>query len=175
MIFLLVLALAGCRSAIAPRGSVPKRTAIEYDAYGGYATFVTDNQITFAGELIGARGDTIVVLADSLMKIPLGKIVSGRVIVHSPANTAASYLILIPNLMLLTVPKAFLDGAAAVSAIFSVIDLTGVMTVHASERAKVNYFSWPQELNEVMKYARFPYEIPPSIDLRLLRQRQRPK
>lgn len=162
----LTLILSGCKANIvmAPKGSVPKRTELEKDGYGGYFTLVADgNYIT--GELIGVRNDSIVVLSNMISKVPIDQITYGQVIVHNPNNyLAGGFLPMFPNLILMTI-GGYGGSPIAFGLFLSAINAAGLAVASGTENLKVNYYEWKESQVEVLKYSRFPGGIPNQVNL----------
>lgn len=174
-LLILLLILSGCQTNVimAPKGSVPKRTELEKDGYGGYFTLVADgNYIT--GELIGVRNDSIVVLSNVLSKVPIDQITYGQVIVHNPNNYLAGGLLpMFPNLILMTI-GGYGGSPIAFGLFLSAINTAGMATASGTENLKVNYFEWKESPSEVLKYSRFPGGIPNQVNLEDLQPRTIP-
>lgn len=168
-----MIGLVGCKTNIvlAPSGTVPKRNALPYDAFGGYITIQTLDNLNYSGELIGMRNDSLIVLAESLIYVNSKNISKARIIVFAPNKYGGGYLLAIPNIGLLGLMGEY-GGATAVFAVFlTAIDAIGISIAMGTENKKVNYYDWSEGWNEVMKYSRFPYGIPQSINDSELRRR----
>lgn len=150
---------------MAPQGTVPKRSQLDRDGFGGYITLMADGYY-HTGELIGVRNDTIVVLGDkSISKITLDQITYGQIIVHSPNNyVAAGVLPMIPNVVLMTI-GGYGGGPAAFGILLSAINAGGLAAASGTENLKFNYFDWSTAKTEVLKYSRFPGGIPAQVSL----------
>jgi hypothetical protein len=175
ILLIIILILSGCKVNVilAPKGSVPKRTDLEKDGYGGYFTLVADgNYIT--GELIGTRNDSIVVLSDMISKVHRDEITYGQVIVHNPNNYLAGGLIpMFPNLILMTI-GGYGGSPVVLGLILSAFNAAAWQTALDTENLKFNYFEWKESPVEVLKYSRFPGGIPKQVNLDDLQPRPIP-
>ena len=124
------------------------------------------------GELIGLRNDSLIVLGDSVVSIPVAEVDSARVIVHSPASYTAGLLALVPNLALLGHAGAYGGGPVAMAVLLSLIDLVGYGATVGTENAKINYLDWSVDSAAVLRYARFPGGVPETIPLSALEPRR---
>jgi hypothetical protein len=167
LIGMLIILLSACKSNLimAPQGTVPKRSQLDRDGFGGYITLMADGYY-HTGELIGVRNDTIVVLGDkSLSKISMEQITYGQVIVHSPNSyVAAGVLPMIPNIALFTI-SGYGGSPAGLGILLSAINAGGLAAASGTENLKYNYFDWSTAKAEVLKYSRFPGGIPAQVRL----------
>ncbi|MFC3417578.1 hypothetical protein [Algoriphagus hitonicola] len=171
-----IFALSGCASNLvqAPKGSVPNRSNLDRDGYGGYVTLVADGNYIL-GELIGNRNDTVMVLGEhGLTRVPMDQITFGQLIAHDPNDyLGVGLLSVIPNALMMTV-GGYGGGPIAYGLVFSVINLFGMSTAMGTEDLKFNDFDWSKEKDELLKYSRFPGGIPEPVDLDKLSTRPMP-
>lgn len=173
-IFLMVLNSCTSNLILAPEGTVPKRTDLERDFYGGYITVIAGGE-TLTGELIGVRNDSIVVVVDNqAFSKPLAQVTYGKLIAHAPNSYVAGGLLpMIPNAILMTVGGY--GGAPIITGLFfSAINAVGMGAAGATENQKFNYFEWDKEREELLKYSRFPGGIPETVELGRLKARPLP-
>lgn len=168
-----MMGLAGCKTnlVLSPDGTVPKRGALTYDAYGGYITIQTADNFSYSGELIGLRNDSIIVVADSVISICSKKISKARIIVYSPNKYVAGFLLALPNLFMLGASCDDCGSPAGLAVVLTAIDAIGISMAMGTENKKVNYYDWSEGWNMVMKYSRFPYGIPQNVNLLELKSR----
>ena len=168
-----MIGLAGCKTnvVLAPAGTLPKRSAFTYDAYGGYITIQTTDNFSCSGELIGLRNDSIIVLADSVFSIGSKKISKARIIVYSPNKYGAGFLLALPNLFMLGAGCDDCSSPAGLAVFLTAIDAIGISIAMGTENKKVNYYDWSEGWNVVRKYSRFPYGIPQNVNLSELKSR----
>lgn len=156
---------------VAPQGTVPKRNALPYDAFGGYITVKTNDSAIYSGELIGMRNDTMMVLADSMKYINPKNISKARIVICSPNQYGKGFFLALPNLFLLGLSNEYGGGPAGLAIGLTVIDAIGVSIAKGTENKRINYYDWSEGWTEVMKYSRFPSGVPSNIKLSELRSR----
>jgi len=168
-----MVGLSGCKSnvVLAPQGTVPKRSALPYDPFGGYITIHTTDNTSYSGELIGMRNDSVIVLTESISLVNSKDISKARIIVHSPKQYGAGFLLALPNVFLLGLSRVYGSGPAVTAIFLTIVDAIGISVAIGTENKKVNYYDWSEGWNEVMKYSRFPSGVPPSINLSELKGR----
>jgi hypothetical protein len=160
--------LAACAPAtvLAPKGTVPKRAQLEQDVFGGYITLKTTDSISYTGELIGVRNDSLVILAETAISIPRKNISTARVIIHNPNDyKGAAAGLSVPGFLNFTHVGEF--GAAPAALVVSVIlnNAIGLASAQATEIRKINYMDWEEGWEKVAIYSRFPMGIPTGIRL----------
>jgi hypothetical protein len=167
----------GCKinSVLSPSETVPSRSTLVYDAFGGYITVKTSDSVRYAGELIGMRNDSLIVLGDSLSSISTKNISGARVVVYSPNKYGAGFLFAIPNLFLFGVSGDDIGGGPAILALYlTSFNVMGTSMAIGTENGKKNYYDLSDGWKEVIKYSRFPYEIPPTLKLSELKKKYLP-
>jgi hypothetical protein len=151
---------------------VPDRKRLEYDGYGGYITLMTMDSISHAGELIGMRNDSTVVLGDHGVASIFNKdIATAKVIVYNPNSYSGAYAMLIPNMLLIVHVGEYGGGPLALTLLTSAIDLVGIAAARNAERRKTNYYEWSDGWREISKYSRFPGGVPSHVALSTLTSR----
>lgn len=171
---LILAGLVGCNpnAVLAPKGTVPNRHALLYDAFGGYITIQTSDSTRYSGELIGMRNDSVILLGESVSRIYSKSISKARVIVHGPNHYGAGFLFMIPSLFLLGLDEGeYGEGPVAMALLFTAINAVGLSLAVGTETKKVNYYDWSEGPDGVMKYSRFPYGVPQHIRLSELQRR----
>jgi hypothetical protein len=160
--------LASCAPAavLAPKGTVPKRAQLEQDVFGSYITLKTIDSISYTGELIGVRNDSIVILSESAIGIPRKNISTARVIIHNPNDyRGAAAGLSVPGVLNFAHVGEF--GAAPAALAISVIlnNAIGLAAAQSTENKKINYMDWEEGWEKLVLYSRFPMGIPISIHL----------
>lgn len=159
-----------CKSntVVSPQGMVPKRNGLPDDAYGGYITLQTKQNTGYAGELIGTRNDSLVILSNNLFYIHKTEILNGRIIIYEPNHYRQGLLFAIPNLFLLGLIGNYGFAPVVTSLLFTGLNLGALGIAKTTEELKYNYIDWTGDGSEVLKYARFPQGIPAQLNLKLL-------
>lgn len=167
----LVLAITttACASVHAPKGSVPKREQLLYDAFGGHMTLQVQQSsamiVVESGELIAVAPDTIYLMTGGKVKAyDKSIILSGRIVVfNTAANSYASWTALLSI-------GTISNGVYALGT-FPLTLITGIATTSAESKRK-NYFDYPVETWEfIRRYARFPQGLPHGIPISALTPR----
>ncbi|MDN3670166.1 hypothetical protein QWY93_12605 [Echinicola jeungdonensis] len=160
---------------LAPKGTVPIRSDLPYDAYGSFIRINTADNLSYSGELIGIRNDSIFIMGPPLVGLKREEITDARVIVHSPNQYGWSSLLIIPNLIMMVVGSTCEECDSSVAILSGLIlsgyNIIGTSFATGTENKKINYFDWEEGQNRVIKFSRFPYEIPPHIQLSKLEPR----
>jgi hypothetical protein len=173
-----VLTLSACssKSVPYPHGSIPKRGAVGYDAFGGYITVETSDQGTVMGEFIGLRNDSVVIVGSSPLALSLGSVRSARVVTYQRVDYRPAFLFLIPSVLLLarSGDEEFGESYLAMGLIFTGIGAIAVTATIAYERSGANYHELSEGWAELSKYSRFPAGIPSNVVLSTLEGREFP-
>ncbi|WP_439481367.1 hypothetical protein [Cyclobacterium plantarum] len=167
----LVFSLAACKinSVPVPDGMEVDRISLSSHPYGSYISGMDTNNNYFAGELIGVRNDTMVVLSQTLHLITKTEVSHARVIIYKPKNYNAGFLMLAPNLIMMAVGIPYSGSAALVLGfLFSAGDVAGIMAAKSWEKSGFNYIDWSEDPNKLLIYSRFPAGIPAQINLTAL-------
>lgn len=173
LLTIVAFCLMECKSntVVSPQGMVPNRKGLPYDAYGGYITIQTQQNTGYAGELLGIRNDSLVILSSNLIYIHKTEILNGRIIIYEPNSYRQGLLFAIPNLFLLGLIGNYGFAPVLTSVFFTGLNLGALGIAKTTEELKYNYIDWTGEGSEVLKYARFPNGIPTQLDLKLLSPR----
>ena len=167
------LFMASCASTRAPNNAVPRRSAFEYDAFGGYMTLTRKDGTEASGELIGIRNDSVVLLTGACARIVRNEITKAIIITHNPNEYAWGYLSLLATIsnggfLIITGPLWIISTTAAVSNENRVWKEYPAKKKPQSRQESVS----PEEAwKEVVKFSRFPAGIPSALDLTTLRGR----
>lgn len=170
--FVLVIFLAGCKinSVPVPDGMEVDRISLSSHPYGSYISGMDTNNNNFAGELIGVRNDTMVVLSHTLHLISKTTVSNARVIIYKPKNYNAGYLMLVPNLIMMAAGTPYGGSALVLGFLFSAGDVAGIVSAKSWEKSGFNYIDWSEDPNKLLLYSRFPAGIPAKIDLKTLQE-----
>ncbi|MBD3629470.1 hypothetical protein [Cyclobacterium sp.] len=166
----LVFSLAACKinSVPVPNGMEVDRISLSSHPYGSYISGMDTNNNYFAGELIGFRNDTMVVLSQTLRLITKTEVSHARVIIYKPKNYNAGFLMLAPNLVMMAAGIPYGGSALVIGVLFSAVDVAGIMSAKSWEKSGFNYVDWSENPNKLLLYSRFPAGIPSQIDLTAL-------
>ncbi|MBL7849129.1 MAG: hypothetical protein JNL40_16800 [Cyclobacteriaceae bacterium] len=175
-ILLLVVAveLMSCSSTWVKSNYVPKRSNFEFDAYGSYIKVTLTEGKVIAGELIGIRDDSVVVLNEMAFTIPIKGVVQAQLITHNPNDYAwgyASILLTIANggFAIFTGPLWLFSTAAAVTT--ETQKRFRTYPAIQPKGSKSQLMSPEEAWNEMMKFSRFPMGIPRQVELSSLTKR----
>lgn len=178
LIILTVLTLFfGCKPARvvqAPAGTVPRRSQLPQDVYGGYITVTTRDSMNFSGELIGMRNDSLVVLADTVIKMPREAVLSARVIVHLPNDyRTGGYILMGLSSLVMFQAGGYGEGPIAMGISGILYNGIGLASAQNTENLKINYYDWAEGWENVILYSRFPKGIPVTLNLSELTGREK--
>ncbi len=174
MLLVVAVELMSCSTTWVKSNYVPRRSKFEFDAYGSYITVTIAQGKVIAGELIGIRDDSVVVLNEMVFKIPIKGIVQAQLITHNPNDYAwgyASIVLTIANggFMIFTGPLWLFSTAAAVTAETKKRFKTYPATLPKGSKGQL--MSPEEAWSEMMKFSRFPMGIPRQVDLSSLTKR----
>ncbi len=170
--------LFGCGSpkyVVTPEGTVPKRNQLEEDVFGGYIMVKTKDSLDISGELIGMRNDSVFIFSDSISVVHRERISKARVIVHMPNNYKGAGLALmgLSSLVIVHSGSQFGTLPAAVAIGGILYNGIGLASAVGTEEKKINYYDWSEGWEKVIRYSRFPYGIPSTIELSELKVRSK--
>lgn len=165
----------GCRPprvVLAPKGTVPKRSMLAQDVFGGYITVTTRDSVKFSGELIGMRNDSLVILSQFIIKIQRKTVSAARIIVHMPNDYSGAGIALMGASGAVMVHAGTYGGGPLSLGLSGILfNGIGLASAQNTENLKINYFDWSEGWEKVMVYSRFPYGIPSTINLLELKGR----
>lgn len=166
--------LMSCTSTWVKSSYVPKRSNFEFDAYGSYIKVTLADGKVIAGELIGIRDDSVVVLNEMVYTISRSGIVQAQLITHNPNDYAwgyASILLTIANggFAIFTGPLWLISTAAAVTTETQKRFKTYPATLPKGSKDRL--MSPEEAWTEMMKFSRFPMGIPRQVELSQLTKR----
>ena len=167
LIFLTSLAwLIGCTAVKAPVGSVPKRTDLSIDAYGGWMEVqLLSTNTSRSGEFIAISNDTIYLMpSEKVVKYAVSDISTARIIYFNTETDSYNNWTRIVSVSTLT------NGLFLIFTLPLALS-TGISTTNA-EADRVNYVDYPAtSIDELKKYARFPQGMPREVTLDMLKPR----
>jgi hypothetical protein len=160
----MLLLFGSCTTVKAPQGSVPRRTELPAEAFGGWISVVHDNK-TYEGELIAISDDSVVLLNQN-GNIFLSKdgIINARLIMYNTDygrfakwTVLGSFSSLSNGFFLIgTLPLWIIVGSS----------------ISSGEANRVNYiFYTGKGWEEINKFARFPQGLPSDFKIETLRPR----
>ncbi|MCU7549647.1 hypothetical protein OCK74_11010 [Chitinophagaceae bacterium LB-8] len=166
LIIIILTLICSCRTVNAPRGSVPSRTGIENDAYGGWISAVLeDGQQPISGEFIAVSNDSLYIMcSEQVQCIVSSSVKTARIILY---NTQTSSYALWTTLACI---GTFANGAFAAFT-FPAALATGIAATNA-EANRINFYDHPRySWQKLKKYARFPQGLPAGIRIEELKPR----
>ena len=173
----IVVMHSGCTFKTVPvlKGTVPMRSQVLYDAFGGQITIETNDKVMYTGELIGIRNDSVVVLGQNLTLVEVDNIAKATVVTYEPHNLRPGFILMIPSLLLFVHTSDYGEGALILGSILAGITAATVGAAVATEGNSKNYRELAEGWDEIIKYSRFPAGIPRGIALATLEARTLPK
>jgi hypothetical protein len=158
--------LSNCATVKAPSGSVPTRTEITTDAFGGWiSASLKSRQEAIQGEFIAVSTDSIYILTGNKAQgYALTSVDKARIVMFN-TNTAL-YIFWTVGGSLATLSNGdFLVFTLPLTLV------TGIVTTSA-EAHRINFYDYPQfTWEELKKYARFPQGLPEKISITDIKSR----
>lgn len=150
-----ILFMGSCKTATAPKGSVPNRNGIAWDGRGGWITlsFADSTRHQIKGEFIALGQDSVYIMnSDIFSSTPIADVRSASVIMYNTETTAYAMWTILSSL--LTISNG---GFLAITLPLTLI--TGISTT-VGESRRINHFDYPEnDWAELNKYTRFPQGI----------------
>jgi hypothetical protein len=158
IILCLVILAGACTGVRAPGESVPKRKALETDAFGGWIIINPGSPEVLMGELISHTDESVFIMTNvRLEEIAKSQIDSARLIMY---NTQALEYSLWTTLGSLST----LSNGYFLAFTFPMWLVTGI-PVSTGEVRRQNYLDYPETgWSEIAKFARFPQGMPAGIN-----------
>ncbi|MGE5682784.1 MAG: hypothetical protein ACM34K_18110 [Bacillota bacterium] len=163
LFFLILFFFAGCASVKAPKNWLPEPDQVPSDPYGSwievdYSPNKTPYKTKFMGELISVTKDTLFLLNDSFLYLPVSDIKSARLAKYNSNYTVVSGLTFLGSLstisngwfLIFTLPTWLVGGS-----------------ITASARSYAPLIDYPVHgIEELVPYARFPQGLPKNFNRR---------
>lgn len=150
-----ILFAISCKTASAPKGTVPNRNGIVWDGRGGWITlsFADSTREPVNGEFIALGQDSVYTMnSEVFSSTPIADVRSARIIMYNTETTGyaiwtfLSSLLTISNggFLILTLPLNLIAG----------------ISTTVGESRRINHFDYPENnWTDLNKYARFPQGI----------------
>lgn len=150
-----ILFTISCKTATAPKGTVPNRNGIAWDGRGGWITlsFADSAREQINGEFLALGQDSVYIMnSETFSATPIADVRSARIIMYNTETTAYAIWTFLSSLLTIS-NGAFLILTLPLNLI------TGISTT-VGESRRLNYFDYPEnDWAELNKYTRFPQGI----------------
>jgi hypothetical protein len=169
LIVIICLVSGSCNSVRAPHGTVPLRTQLTDDAFGGWIGMEHRDSGLIQGELIAVSEDSVFVLQGKEAKgFAKARIGAARLIIFRTAEGGYAAWTFFGSLFTLT--NGYFLAVSLPATLIS-----GIATT-ATEAQRINYMDFPVNgWTELAKFSRFPQGLPREIDLSELKPRPKGK
>jgi hypothetical protein len=166
LIIMLLLLIGSCTTVKAPQGSVPRRTDLPADAFGGWITVVHENT-SYEGELIAIPDDSLILLNNNgCISLSKDGIINARLIIYNTDYGRFARWTVLGSIGSLS-NGFFLIGTLPLWIIVG-------SSISSGEAKRTNYIVYTGKgWEEINKFARFPQGLPSDFKIEALHPRPR--